>query len=141
VENNIMGHDVDLQELARRTRNFSGAEINGLVKSASSFAMQRHIKVGTVAAIDDSIMDMKVEMADFVRALDEVKPLFGVSEEDLQRAVEGGIIPLSSRSSPTPLLSCQSLCMALAAQAKPLWPLASPWTRSSPSSNSYVRST
>ena len=95
VENDIMGHDVDLQELAKLTRNFSGAEINGLVKSASSFAMQRHIKVGTVAAIDDSIIDMKVMMPDFLRALDEVKPLFGVSEEDLQRAVEGGIIPFS----------------------------------------------
>jgi vesicle-fusing ATPase len=93
VQNDIMGHDVDLQELAKLTRNFSGAEINGLVKSASSFAMQRHIKVGTVAAIDDSIKDMKVMMPDFLRALDEVKPLFGVSEEDLQRAVEGGIIP------------------------------------------------
>lgn len=90
--NGIMGSDVDLAELARQTRNFSGAEINGLVKSASSFAMQRHIKVGTVAAIDDSVRDMKVEMKDFLRALDEVKPLFGVSEEDLERAVEGGII-------------------------------------------------
>lgn len=95
LENNIMGSDVDVKELAKLTRNFSGAEINGLVKSASSFAMQRHIKVGTVAAIDDSIKDMKVEMQDFLRALDEVKPLFGVSEEDLQRAVEGGIIPFS----------------------------------------------
>jgi len=95
VENNVMGHDVDLPELAKLTRNFSGAEINGLVKSASSFALQRHIKVGTVAAIDDNIRDMKVEMADFLRALDEVKPLFGVSEEDLQRAVEGDIIHFS----------------------------------------------
>lgn len=95
VENNVMGHDVDLPELAKLTRNFSGAEINGLVKSASSFALQRHIKVGTVAAIDDNIKDMKVEMADFLRALDEVKPLFGVSEEDLQRAVEGDIIHFS----------------------------------------------
>ncbi|OQO11703.1 hypothetical protein B0A48_03430 [Cryoendolithus antarcticus] len=94
--NGVMGNDVNIAELAKRTRNFSGAEINGLVKSASSFAMQRHIKVGTVAAIDDSIMDMKVMMADFVRALDEVKPLFGVSEEDLSRAVEGGIIKFSS---------------------------------------------
>ncbi|KAK6438472.1 transport between ER and Golgi ATPase protein [Oleoguttula sp. CCFEE 5521] len=93
--NGVMGNDVNIAELAKRTRNFSGAEINGLVKSASSFAMQRHIKVGTVAAIDDSIMDMKVMMADFVRALDEVKPLFGVSEEDLSRAVEGGIIKFS----------------------------------------------
>ena len=92
-ENKVMGDDVNLQELAQLTRNFSGAEINGLVKSATSFAMQRHIKVGTVAAIDEkSIVDMKVMHEDFLRALSEVHPLFGVSEEELDRCVEGGII-------------------------------------------------
>ncbi|KAI7515511.1 AAA-domain-containing protein, partial [Hortaea werneckii] len=75
--------------------NFSGAEINGLVKSASSFALQRHIKGGTVAALKDDVADMQIHMEDFLRALDEVHPLFGVSEEDLERAVEGGIIHYS----------------------------------------------
>lgn len=92
-ENKVMGDDVNLQELAQLTRNFSGAEINGLVKSATSFAMQRHIKVGTVAAIDEkSIADMKVMQRDFLGALEEVQPLFGVAEEELDRCVEGGII-------------------------------------------------
>lgn len=39
-ENGKLGPDVDIAELARQTRNFSGAEISGLVKSASSFALQ-----------------------------------------------------------------------------------------------------
>lgn len=41
----VLDHDVDLAELAARTKNFSGAELNGLVKSATSFAMNRHVKV------------------------------------------------------------------------------------------------
>lgn len=94
-ENNVMGDDVDLSQLAHLTRNFSGAEISGLVKSASSFAFSRHIKVGTVAAIDENVVNMKVQMKDFLSALDEVKPLFGVSEEELERCVEGGIIKFS----------------------------------------------
>ena len=44
-ENNLMAPDVDLKELASETKNFSGAEIAGLVKSASSFAFNRHITV------------------------------------------------------------------------------------------------
>ncbi|SMY25723.1 unnamed protein product [Zymoseptoria tritici ST99CH_1A5] len=91
-DNDKLGPDVDLDELARLTRNFSGAEISGLVKSASSFALQRHIKGGTVAALSDDIETMKIGMSDFLGALDEVKPLFGVSEEDLDDCVEGGII-------------------------------------------------
>jgi vesicle-fusing ATPase len=45
-KNKVLDPDVDLDELASRTKNFSGAELNGLVKSATSFAMNRHVKVG-----------------------------------------------------------------------------------------------
>ena len=44
-ENNKLTPDVDLKEFAEITRNFSGAEIEGLVRAATSFAMNRHIKV------------------------------------------------------------------------------------------------
>lgn len=43
--NGVMDRDVNLNELATLTKNFSGAEINGLVKSATSFAFTRHVKV------------------------------------------------------------------------------------------------
>lgn len=43
--NKAMDSDVNLEELAALTKNFSGAEINGLVKSATSFAFNRHVKV------------------------------------------------------------------------------------------------
>ncbi|EMC95562.1 hypothetical protein BAUCODRAFT_34311 [Baudoinia panamericana UAMH 10762] len=94
-ENGKLASDVDLADLAKRTRNFSGAEIQGLIKSASSFALQRHIKGGTVAALKDDVVNMQIRMADFESALLEVHPLFGVSEEDLDRCVEGGIIKFS----------------------------------------------
>jgi vesicle-fusing ATPase len=43
--NGVMDDDVDIAELAQLTKNFSGAEIAGLVKSATSFAFNRHVKV------------------------------------------------------------------------------------------------
>lgn len=48
-DNGVMGRDVDLTELASLTKNFSGAEIGGLVKSATSFAFNRHVKVSSRA--------------------------------------------------------------------------------------------
>lgn len=93
--NNVMDSDVDLEELAHLTKNFSGAEIGGLVKSASSFAFSRHVKVGTMAGISDDIVNMKVNRADFLHALDEVKPAFGVSEEELATCIQYGIIHFS----------------------------------------------
>lgn len=40
-----MDPNVDLSDLARRTKNFSGAEIEGLVRAAQSSAMNRLVKV------------------------------------------------------------------------------------------------
>lgn len=44
-KNGVMDRDVNLNELAVNTKNFSGAEIGGLIKSATSFAFNRHVKV------------------------------------------------------------------------------------------------
>lgn len=93
--NNVMDTDVDLAELAHLTKNFSGAEIGGLVKSATSFAFNRHVKVGTMAGVSDDVVNMKVNRGDFMNALDEVKPAFGVSEEELASCIHGGIIHYS----------------------------------------------
>jgi vesicle-fusing ATPase len=90
-----MESDVNVQELAHLTKNFSGAEIAGLVKSASSFAFNRHVKVGTVAGISDDIENMKVNRDDFLKALEEVKPAFGFSEEELETAMSAGILHFS----------------------------------------------
>ena len=35
--------------------------------------------------------------ADFVRALEEVKPAFGVSSDELQSRVRGGIVPYGGK--------------------------------------------
>ncbi|KAI0340747.1 AAA-domain-containing protein [Trametopsis cervina] len=91
-DNKIMDRDVDLDELARLTKNFSGAEINGLVKSATSFAFSRHVKVGTLAGVSDDIEDLRVNRQDFMNAMDEVTPAFGVAKEELEMVVQNGII-------------------------------------------------
>ncbi|TKA53436.1 hypothetical protein B0A53_04430 [Rhodotorula sp. CCFEE 5036] len=91
-QNGVMGPDVDLMELASLTKNFSGAEIGGLVKSATSFAFNRHVKVGTLAALSDDIDQMQVVREDFLNALEEVQPAFGVNEEELQAVVQNGIV-------------------------------------------------
>ena len=96
-DNSIMGADVDLAWLASVTKNFSGAEIGGLTKSATSFAFNRHIKVGTQAGIGDDIDSMQVSKADFENALIEVKPAFGVAEAELEQVIENGIMHFDPR--------------------------------------------
>lgn len=87
--------DVSIEELAHTTKNFSGAEISGLVRSATSFALNRHVKVGTVAGVADDVDKITVNRNDFEHAFDDVKPAFGVSEDEMQRCLRGGIIHFS----------------------------------------------
>ncbi|KAI0775896.1 AAA-domain-containing protein [Trametes elegans] len=95
-QNGVMDDDVDLLELAALTKNFSGAEISGLVKSATSFAFSRHVKVGTLAGISDDVDNLRVKREDFLNALEEVQPAYGVAKEELEQVVQNGIIHFSS---------------------------------------------
>ncbi|KAF9006666.1 vesicular-fusion protein SEC18 [Cyathus striatus] len=90
--NKVMDEDVDLYELAGLTKNFSGAEISGLIKSATSFAFNRHVRVGTMAGISDDVENLRVNRQDFMNALEEVHPAFGVSDEEIQQVIQNGII-------------------------------------------------
>lgn len=76
-EYNKLHPSVDLAELARRTKNFSGAEIEGLVRAAQSSAMNRLVKAGGKVQVDDDAVDkLMITFEDFEYALEhDVKPV------------------------------------------------------------------
>lgn len=81
----------NLPELATRTKNFSGAEIEGLVKSAASFAFHRNIDAKDLSkAIDETQLFVKWE--DFELALTEVQPKFGAKNAELTALFRNGIV-------------------------------------------------
>ncbi|XP_013418783.1 vesicle-fusing ATPase [Lingula anatina] len=94
-ENGKLADDVDNLKLAELTKNFSGAEIEGLVRAATSTAMNRLIKASNKVEIDPDAPDrLKVTWADFMNALEnDVKPAFGTSATEVSAYVANGIIP------------------------------------------------
>lgn len=98
-ENKALASDVDLHELAALTKNFSGAEIEGLVKSASSFAIDGVINIGKgkTNINQKTIANMKVTRKNFLDALAEVTPAFGVSEGDLKMCLKEGLVNYSPK--------------------------------------------
>ncbi|KAI1762740.1 AAA-domain-containing protein [Hypoxylon sp. FL1150] len=90
-----LGADVSIDELAHLTKNYSGAEISGLVKAALSYAFTRHTKLGDVTGVSGNPQDVMLTRADFMKALEDVKPAFGISEEELSGASPYGIIDYS----------------------------------------------
>lgn len=89
-DSDTLAHDVDLRELAKNSKNFSGAEIAGVVRSASSYALNRHIDFENPTETIDA-NEIKIMMSDFTQALNEVKPAFGQAKNECDLAMRGGI--------------------------------------------------
>ncbi|KAK0425424.1 hypothetical protein QR680_009192 [Steinernema hermaphroditum] len=88
----LLDRTVDLRSIAKRTPNFSGAEIEGLVRAAESSAMNRMVKTGSSVSVDnDAHEKLRVTCEDFDYAIEnEVKPAFGQIDEHLDRFEESG---------------------------------------------------
>ncbi|KAG2460970.1 NSF ATPase, partial [Polypterus senegalus] len=76
-EFNLLAVDVDLRELAVETKNFSGAELEGLVRAAQSTAMNRHIKASNKVEVDmEKAEKLQVKRSDFLASLEnDIKPV------------------------------------------------------------------
>ncbi|KAL2472665.1 Vesicle-fusing ATPase [Forsythia ovata] len=95
-ENSFLAPDVNLQELAARTKNYSGAELEGVVKSAVSYALNRQLSLDDLTKpVDEE--SIKVTMDDFLNALREVIPAFGASTDDLERCRLNGVVECGER--------------------------------------------
>uniref|UniRef100_A0A096M238 Vesicle-fusing ATPase n=1 Tax=Poecilia formosa TaxID=48698 RepID=A0A096M238_POEFO len=91
---NLLAADVDVKELAAETKNYSGAELEGLVRAAQSTAMNRHIKATSTVEVDmERAEKLLVTRADFIGSLNnDIKPAFGTNQEDYSSYIMNGII-------------------------------------------------
>ncbi|KZV25178.1 vesicle-fusing ATPase [Dorcoceras hygrometricum] len=95
-ESSFLSPDVNLHELAARTKNYSGAELEGVVKSAVSYALNRQLSMDDLTKpVDEE--SVRVTMDDFLNALQEVIPAFGASTDDLERCRLNGIVECGDR--------------------------------------------
>jgi len=86
--------NVSIPTIAAKTKNFSGAELEGLVRNATSFALNRKVNVQDLAAPKD-LSDIVITHDDFDMALTEIKPAFGQHTDDFEQCMGFGITQYS----------------------------------------------
>lgn len=87
--NSFLDENVDFLKMSSLTKNYTGAEIAAIVRAASSYALERNIAQneeakGTLAANESK--PIKIDMSDMLQGLLEVKPAFGVDENEFNTA-------------------------------------------------------
>lgn len=65
-----------------------------------------------MAGISDDVENLRVNRDDFMHALEEVKPAFGVSEEELQAVIQNGIIHFDANIEVSNRNICESLSVS-----------------------------
>ncbi|KAL6220996.1 hypothetical protein ACLB2K_008749 [Fragaria x ananassa] len=83
-------------DLATRAENYSGAELEGVVSSAVPFAFNRQLSLDDLTKPVDE-KNIKVTMDDFRRALEEIRPTYGASAEELERCRLNGFLNCGDR--------------------------------------------
>lgn len=89
-EKNVLDSSVSLEKLSEYTKNYTGAEIAGLINAALSYAFSRVIKFDVKTEVSKEMLEsIKVTPEDFQLAMDhDIKPALGADEVHLKELAE-----------------------------------------------------
>ena len=89
-ENKVLDDDVDLAKLAKMTKNYTGADIESMVKLACSNALSQGVNFSN-SKVNFS-KEHKVNMKNFEDAFAEIQPMFGLNTNELENCIQFGMI-------------------------------------------------
>ena len=89
-ENKVLDDDVDLAQLAKITKNYTGADIESMVKLACANALSQGLSFGS-SKINVN-QEHKVNMKNFMDAFGEIQPMFGLNSTELENCIQFGMI-------------------------------------------------
>jgi vesicle-fusing ATPase len=85
--------DVKLDEIADLTKNYTGAELESVVKTAVSYSIAREINPNDIKHKPN----ICVKHDDFIRACGEVKPMFGTRSSDIDILTSSPLLYLNNK--------------------------------------------
>ena len=82
-DHHILNEDVDIDLIAEKTENMTGAEIESLVKNTVSRSLRRLVDMNDIENSLKVEKKMEIQMSDFFHELENIHPMFGSNLEIL----------------------------------------------------------
>ncbi|CAH6420973.1 AAA family ATPase [uncultured virus] len=97
-DNNNLDKSVDLVELSKLTKNYTGAELEGLIKIASSYVLDENIDKKN---LENNISNIIIRQEHFVKAMEEIKPIFGSNFDKIDYLIPNNILFYQNKNNET----------------------------------------
>jgi vesicle-fusing ATPase len=97
LKNDFLAENIDLDRIASCTKNYSGAELQGVVNCAWGYALAKTIDYSDLAKTRKDKVNVMVTMKDFEMALHDVVPAFGARLDDNTLKMAAGILQTGTR--------------------------------------------
>lgn len=120
-KNNLLHSDVKLDKLAKMTKNYTGAEIESVVKSAASFFINKNFNIldfnKPISALPS---DKQIQLSHFLEAIEEVKPQFGADTDKFEVFLRNDLIDFGNSFKKIKVLLQNSITQVVKGKASQL---------------------
>ena len=86
----MLNDDVDINHLSKITKNFTGADIEAMVKLSVANVLFKGVNNISKNIVNNNIQ--KLSMKNFMDAFNEIQPMFGIHHTELKNYIKYGII-------------------------------------------------
>lgn len=90
LDNGYISEDVDFEILSEMTNNFTGAELESIIKKAATYPLIKQIDPKTMKRNNDK--KPIITMNDFINAVHEIIPMFGAFYEDIKPIISAPLL-------------------------------------------------
>lgn len=92
-DNGVLKNDINLNEIAIMMENYTGAEIEGVIRSATSHALKRNVNLNRINEPNmqkemHDINNVIITRLDLINAINELKPANGNMDKEIERILK-----------------------------------------------------
>lgn len=87
-DNNILDTNINFDELAEKSENMTGAELESLVKNTVSLCIKEFVDMNNIETSLQQDMNVKIDQFKFLTELSKMKPMYGLNQDIIGKILQ-----------------------------------------------------